>query len=70
MIVDFPEPEGPTNAVVLPASKTQLKFLRTYNSLRVGYVKFTSLKIISQENLLTKKRYLVSRYAKAVRVGV
>ena len=50
MIVDLPEPEGPTKAVVLPASKTQLKFLSTCNSLRVGYVKFTSLKIISPIN--------------------
>ena len=31
-MVDFPEPDGPTRAVVFPSSKTQLKFLRT------GYV--------------------------------
>jgi len=47
MIVDLPEPDGPTKAVVLPALKTQLKFLRTCNSLRVGYVKSTFLNIIS-----------------------
>jgi hypothetical protein len=29
MMVDFPDPEGPTNAVVLPASKVALKSLRT-----------------------------------------
>jgi hypothetical protein len=40
-IVDFPDPEGPTKAVVLPASNTQLKFFRTGSSYLVGYVKLT-----------------------------
>jgi len=32
MIVDFPDPDGPTKAVVLPASKTSEKSLRTLTS--------------------------------------
>jgi hypothetical protein len=32
MIVDLPEPEGPTRAVVFPASKTSEKSLRTLMS--------------------------------------
>jgi hypothetical protein len=32
MIVDFPEPDGPINPIVYPASKVQLKFLRTFKS--------------------------------------
>ena len=39
MIVDFPEPEGPTRAVVLPASNIQEKFFKTSMSGRVGYLK-------------------------------
>jgi len=29
MMVDFPDPDGPTKAVVFPASKTAVKSLRT-----------------------------------------
>jgi hypothetical protein len=35
-MVDFPDPDGPTKAVVLPASNTQLKFFKTGNSCLVG----------------------------------
>jgi hypothetical protein len=41
MTVDFPDPEGPTRAVVLPASNVHEKSLRTCKSYLVGYVKFT-----------------------------
>jgi hypothetical protein len=32
MMVDFPEPDGPIRPIDLPASKVQLKFLRTLRS--------------------------------------
>ena len=35
-MVDFPEPDGPTNAVVLPASKTHEKSFNIGNSGLVG----------------------------------
>ena len=35
-MVDFPDPDGPTNAVVLPASKTHEKFFNIGNSVLVG----------------------------------
>ena len=50
MIVDFPEPEGPTRAIVFPASKVQVKSFKTLRSGRVGYVKFTFLNYISPFN--------------------
>lgn len=43
MIVDFPEPDGPTRAIVYPASKVQVKFFKTFRSGREGYEKLTSL---------------------------
>jgi hypothetical protein len=36
MMVDLPDPDGPTNAVVLPASKTSEKSLRTLTSALEG----------------------------------
>ena len=45
-MVDFPEPDGPTNAVVLPASKTHEKSFNIGNSGLVGYVKLTFSKVI------------------------
>jgi hypothetical protein len=36
MIVDFPDPDGPTRAVVLPASKTHVKSFKIGNSGLVG----------------------------------
>ena len=41
MIVDLPEPDGPTKAVVFPASKVSEKFLRTLISSLEGYEKLT-----------------------------
>jgi hypothetical protein len=38
-MVDFPDPDYPTIAVVFPDSKTHEKSLRTYNSYLEGYVK-------------------------------
>jgi len=46
MTVDFPEPDGPTIAVVYPGSKVQLKVLSTFNSGLVGYLKSMSLNSI------------------------
>lgn len=40
-MVDFPDPDGPTNAVVFPASKSQEKSFNINYSGLVGYVKLT-----------------------------
>jgi len=45
-MVDFPEPDGPTIAVVSPAVKVQLTPLRTSNSSFVGYLNLMSLNSI------------------------
>jgi len=50
-MVDLPEPEGPTRAVVLPASNTSLKSLSTVTSGLEGYLKFTFLNSILPEVL-------------------
>lgn len=47
MIVDFPDPEGPTNAFVVPALKVQLKFFKTVTSGFEGYLKLTFSNLIS-----------------------
>jgi hypothetical protein len=47
MIVDLPEPDGPTKAVVFPASKTHEKFFKTCKSYREGYLKLTFENTIS-----------------------
>ena len=44
--MDFPDPEGPTMAVVLPASNEHVRDLRTFKSGLVGYKNSTSLKSI------------------------
>ena len=36
MIVDLPEPDGPTNAVVVPFLNTQEKFFNTFKFLSDG----------------------------------
>jgi len=41
MMVDLPDPEGPTKAVVFPGSNVHVKSLRTGMSGLVGYVKLT-----------------------------
>jgi len=46
-MVLFPEPEGPTIAVILPAGKVTFNPARTFMSGRVGYVKFTFSIVIS-----------------------
>jgi hypothetical protein len=46
MTVDFPEPDGPTKAVVLPASKTSLKSFKTVISGLEGYLNVTFLNSI------------------------
>lgn len=45
-MVDFPDPDGPTNAVVLPASKSHEKSFNISYSCLVGYVKLTFSKVI------------------------
>jgi hypothetical protein len=49
MIVDFPEPEGPTMAVVEPALILKEAFSRTglCSGSAVGYLKVTFSKVIS-----------------------
>jgi hypothetical protein len=55
MIVDLPEPDGPTRAVVLPYSNVQVKFFKTLTSGLDGYEKQTSWNWISprEVSLLT-----------------
>ena len=46
MIVDLPHPDGPTNAVVFPASNTPEKLSRIVKSALDGYLKDTFLNSI------------------------
>jgi hypothetical protein len=41
MIVDLPDPDGPTKAVVFPGSKVHVKFFKTFKSGLDGYSKET-----------------------------
>ena len=45
MHVDFPDPEGPTKATFCPSFTAKQKSLRTWYSLRQGYLKFAMLKV-------------------------
>lgn len=46
-MVLFPEPEGPTMAVTLPAGMRKLRSSRTFTSGRLGYIKLTFSNTIS-----------------------
>lgn len=67
MMVDFPDPDGPTSAVVFPASNWAVKFFRTSTSGLVGYLKQTSLNVICPFNYW---RYIVTPRLFGSTIGV
>ena len=62
MIVDLPDPEGPTKALVVPALKMQLNSFRTLTSGFEGYLKFTFSNFISPVTFFLSNFFVPSSF--------